>query len=377
MRTLALILRRQRLEYAGFLHDGAAVLQAEVPSTCGMAEPPALRETLRRIGAEFHRSAGGPPEVIALRLPFGGQAITAPCIANAATAERLRAAASQAPLHVPPVIRLAECCADVFPGAPVAFVPETGFFAALPEREHSYGLDAGVMLAMNLRRYGFHGIFHEAACAWMARRARNEGIAGSQRILSIVLEPKLEAAAVIGGRPLTVTGGATPLEGLPGETSGGDTDAGIVLAVAREMGWGAEQINAALTRESGLYGLAGRRITFPYLFDSNDETLEPVREIVRYRLLLACGSGIAAMGGLDGIVFSGRYATLGERLRPWLAGRLRLKGDSTRPVAWERLNTPLSRLLADAAIAAMLREPASSRDTPSGLRSLPRHAKHG
>ena len=93
----------------------------------------------------------------------------------------------------------------------------------------------------------------------------------------------------------------------------------------------------------------------------NDPGLEEVREIIRYRLLLACGAGIAAMSGLDGIVFSGRYAELGRQLGPWLASSIRLKGDSANPVPWECFRTPLSRLVADAAITAVLGSPAHAR----------------
>lgn len=239
-------------------------------------------------------------------------------------------------------------------GAPVVLVFETAFFTALPERERSYGLDAELMHSMGLRRYGFHGIFHEGACREMARRAREAGGRTPQRLLSIVLEPKPEVAAVFGNRPLTVTSGATPLEGIPSETSCGELDPGIILALSREKGWGPEQINSALTRESGLLGLVGRRITFDELFSSDAADLAEARAVIRYRLLLACGAGIAAMSGLDGIVFSGRYADSGPQLGPWLTARIRLKGDSPTPARWECFRTPLSRLVADAAITAVL-----------------------
>jgi len=356
MRVLALILRPRHLEYAGFA-NGVPIVEGAIPSHDRCTDTALLRGMLSNISAEFQRAAADRPEAVALRVPFGGPEFRKPALAGAEVLDKLEAVTASAPLHIPGTVHLARCCGQEFGGAPVALVFETAFFCALPEREYSYGLDAGKMDSMRLRRYGFHGIFHEEACRHMTRRARERGVKSPQRILSIVLEPKPEAAAVFGNRPLTVTSGATPLEGIPGETSGGELDPGIVLALSREKGWGPEQINSMLTRESGLLGLTGRRITFEELFNLNDPGLEETREIIRYRLLLACGAGIAAMSGLDGIVFSGRHADLGRQLGPWLASRIRLRSDSANPAPWECFRAPLTRLLADAAITTVLGTP--------------------
>jgi acetate kinase len=64
----------------------------------------------------------------------------------------------------------------------------------------------------------------------------------------------------------TVTGGTTPLEGLPGETTCGDLDPGIILYLAEQMKWGPEQINALLTQESGLSSMAQRPLTLSELY---------------------------------------------------------------------------------------------------------------
>jgi acetate kinase len=119
-----------------------------------------------------------------------------------------------------------------------------------------------------------------------------------------------------------VTSGATPLEGLMGDTSCGDIDAGIIVTVAKEFNWGVEKINRMLSEESGLTGMAGHRVTIKDLFDSGFESGNPAREMFLYRLLQVCGSGIAAMGAIDSIVFSGRYRMAGKLIGPWLVKKL-------------------------------------------------------
>jgi acetate kinase len=89
-----------------------------------------------------------------------------------------------------------------------------------------------------LRRWGYHGLFHEAASMEAGRAWRKRGFDQPARILSICLEAQPEIAAVLGRRPITVTSGATPLEGLPGETNSGEIDPAVALALAGEAGLG-------------------------------------------------------------------------------------------------------------------------------------------
>ncbi|HQO34738.1 MAG TPA: hypothetical protein PLG59_08765, partial [bacterium] len=114
-------------------------------------------------------------------------------------------------------------------------------------------------------------------------------------------------------------------------------------------GWGPEQINTVLTRESGLLGVVGKTATLDTIFRSNDPEVRLAREMIQYRILLACGAGIAAMGGVDAIVFSGDYVDVGEILGPWLSSKLVLKGERGQVVPWMCFRESLDRLIADSA----------------------------
>ena len=147
-----------------------------------------------------------------------------------------------------------------------------------------------------------------------------------------------------------VTGGATPLEGLPGERSCGDLDPSIVLTLARDKGWGPEQINTVLTQQSGLLGLTGKPATLKDVLTSDDPAVDLAREVFRYRVLLASGAGMATMGGLDTIVFSGRDHAVSKNLGPWLASRLTLdRSANKREIPWTVFTKPVDRVIADVA----------------------------
>ena len=221
--------------------------------------------------------------------------------------------------------------------------------ADMPERECHYALDVKSLGMPNLRRYGYHGLFHEAACAMARDHAYEQGFHFPERCLSICLENRPEIVAVDGIQPVMVSSGTTPLEGLPGQTTAGELDAGIVLKLVRKKKWGPEQINHALTMESGLSGIAGRPVRLDEVLESDDPSLRLARDVFRHRLLSACGSGIAVLGGLDAIIFSGRYAPSAHCLGPWLQERLKraYQGTSELESHEYTLSHGIDRILAD------------------------------
>jgi acetate kinase len=219
----------------------------------------------------------------------------------------------------------------------------------MPERECRYALDVNSLGMPNLRRYGYHGLFHEAACAMAMDFAYKEGSFFPGRCLSICLDTQPEIVAVDGLHPVMVSSGATPLEGLPGQTTAGELDAGIVMKLVQEKKWGPEQINHALTMESGLSGIAGRPVRLDEVLESDDPSLRLARDVFRHRLLLACGSAIAVLGGLDAIIFSGRYASSVHCLGPWLRERLERAYHGRRKfvIHEHTLSQGIDRILAD------------------------------
>jgi len=282
---------------------------------------------------------------------------------------RFAALSAEAPMHVPPVHLLAQASLQAFAGAAVVMAFETAFFVDLPDRERRYGIADD-----RVRRFGYHGLYHQAAS--QEREGLQDNVA--MRTLSLCLEPRPELAAVIGHRPVMVTSGATPLEGLPGETTCGELDPTIVLTMARKLGWGPEEINDVLTRKSGFRGLLGRKVHLSELLDSStwsakggclsravDGTLTAARNILAYRILLAAGAAVASMGGVDRIVLTGRYTQDGGGLARWLAQRLRPAGDNGKCPPVLRCRRSLPRILADQGLVAAYEDRESSQATGS------------
>jgi acetate kinase len=293
--------------------------------------------------------AGLGPDLVAVRLLHGGEAFTGPTLATRESIAALEGQVPDAPLHLPPAIELLRACGRVFRGVRVVMLFETSFFAGLPERERLYAVDPDAAKSLRLRRTGYHGLLHGAACSRVVRSFRSKGAGPAPRILSICLEPRPELAAAVGVRPVMVTGGVTPLEGLPGETSCGDLDPGLVVSLGEEGGWGPEEVDALLSRGSGLSALAGRPVTLGEVLCPGAGDLRLARSVFLHRLILAGGAGAGAMGGVDAVVFSGRYAAAAGRLGRRLAPR----------VAVEVFADPVERVAADAAVAAVSLAPSA------------------
>ncbi|HBC87241.1 MAG TPA: hypothetical protein DCZ94_09825 [Lentisphaeria bacterium] len=284
-------------------------------------------------------------DLICIRAPYGGEDFKSPELLTDKSIKKLRKIEHVAPMHIPALIELINLLKDYFRGTPISLVFETSFFTRLPEREYVYAVDPGLAGGIPLRRFGYHGIFHERAFEFSHDKDK-----GRSRVISICLEPIPEICAVKNGNPLMVTGGATPLEGLPGETTCGDIDPLIILSLSESLGWGPEEINKTLSRKSGIQGLTGKKMNFAGLFSSSDSNAVLAKNLFLYKILLATGSAIAAMGGVDAIVFSGRYHDLGKEIHTYLLSKLDLPVDNC-----EVLPDNLLRLTAEAGLLSLLK----------------------
>jgi acetate kinase len=301
-------------------------------------------------------------DVVSIRAVFGGRDFGSPVLLDASSEKRLLGLAAQAPLSVARTTALVEQTRSVFPATPIALAFETSFFVDLPTRETTYALpsDAGVVA----RRWGYHGLFHEAAIGHLEHKAAR----GSRpaRLLSICLETRPEIAAVHGRTPLMVTSGSTPVEGLPGEYSCGDVDPAIPLALATDATLGPERANIVLTEESGFFGMLGWPATLGEVLTLKRARIAKVREHLLYRMLLAAGSGLSALEGLDGVVFSGRYAGQAKPVAEYLLPRLENTLDlPPHTLPWTVCPASLESIVAEAGATALLGHRTQERGRPA------------
>jgi acetate kinase len=241
------------------------------------------------------------------RVVHGGERFTSSVVICDDVIAGIEAAVPYAPLHNPAHLIGIREARRIFPALADKNVAvfDTAFHRDLPEHARRYAVPDHWHQQHGLRRYGFHGISH----ASVARQAAVflQRPPAELRLISLHLGNGASACAIAGGRSVDTSMGMTPLEGLVMGTRSGDLDIGAALHVARREGWTLEQLEQALTRDSGLRGLCGDSDIRAVLgrCGQGDAGAQLALSIYCYRIRKYLGAYIAALGGLDALVFTG------------------------------------------------------------------------
>ncbi|MBN2546612.1 MAG: acetate/propionate family kinase [Spirochaetes bacterium] len=260
------------------------------------------------------------PDYLIIKSLYGGDIFNKPVLYNNLVLKQLNKIVNKSPLQINLLIEIINGCRRLFDTVPIVLFFETSFFHKLPVYEKMYAIDPDISNNNGFFRFGYHGIHHEAALNFIYD---SEIISKfNNRILSVYLDKNPEIVAIKNKKPVTVTSGATPLEGIMGEKKCGKLDPSIVFILIKKLKIGLEKINYLLTQQSGLYGLTGKKISFLDLYNLNVCEFEQAKTIFEYNIQLEIGSGISAIGGLDYIIFSGNYSEIGKYLLKDLNGYL-------------------------------------------------------
>jgi acetate kinase len=194
----------------------------------------------------------------------------------------------------------------LMPNVPQVAVFDTVFHQNMPVHAFLYGLPYDLYEKDHIRRYGFHGISHN----YMALKS-SEHLRRNYRMLKIItchLGNGASISAVDHGQSVDTSMGMTPLEGLIMGTRSGDVDPSIIMFLMKEKKMGVEEVDELLNKKSGLLGLSGISSDFREIQDAankGDSRAITTVNLFCYRIRKYIGAYVAAMGGIDAVVFSG------------------------------------------------------------------------
>jgi len=250
------------------------------------------------------------------RVVHGGSVFNQPVVLDDTVDESLGMLTDLAPLHNPRGLAAIAALRELRPDLPQVACFDTSFHATMPAKAATYALPLAWRERWGIRRYGFHGLSH----AWASRRAGvlmgrpTEGL----RLVTAHLGAGASLAAVAHGTSVDTTMGFTPMEGLVMATRSGSVDPGLILWVQRRGPLSADDVEHVLEHESGLLGLSGISGDLRRVIDSADagqETAQLAYDVYVYRFQTAVAAMTAAMGGIDGLVFTGGAGEASSRLR--------------------------------------------------------------
>ena len=183
----------------------------------------------------------------------------------------------------------------------------------MPRQAFTYAIPYEHYEKRGIRRYGFHGTSHHyvalQAATYLRRRLQE------LKIVTSHLGNGASLCAVDHGRSIDTSMGLTPLEGLVMGTRSGDLDPALVLHIQRELGLSPDEVDSLLNRKSGLLGLSGFSSDMREVLDAADNGERRAQLAVQvycYRIKKYVGAYVAALGGLDALVFT---AGVGENSR--------------------------------------------------------------
>lgn len=242
------------------------------------------------------------------RVVHGGLAHSQPARATPDLLAELDALVPLAPLHEPHNLAPIKMAFQLNPELPQVACFDTAFHRTLPEIEQAFALPYA-LYEKGVRRFGFHGPSYEYIASVLPAHAPE---IANGRVVVAHLGNGCSACALRGRVSIATTMGFTALDGLPMGTRCGELDPGIVLHLLQE-GMKADEIADLLYRRSGMLGLSGISSDFREILASRDPRARFAIEVFCHRVAGQIALLAAALGGLDGVVFT---AGVGENAAP-------------------------------------------------------------
>jgi len=280
------------------------------------------------------------------RVVHGGLRFSRPARVTPELLAELEALVPLAPLHEPYNLAPIKMAMTLNPDLPQVACFDTAFHRTAPAVDQAFALPYS-FYEEGIRRYGFHGLSYEYIASVLPERAPE---IADGRVVVAHLGNGCSACAMRERTSVTTTMGFTALDGLPMGTRCGELDAGVVLYLIQQKGMSADELVDLLYRRSGMLGLSGISSDFRELLASDNPRAHFAVELFCNRVARHIASLAAALGGLDGIVFT---AGVGENAAPvrsaicqacaWLG--LELDETANREHK-ERISTPHSRVAA-------------------------------
>ncbi len=284
---------------AGRVSEIGGTGRVEIGNTNQRAEIPDHRAALSAAFAALQAEgfALSSLTAVAHRIVHGGARLTAPCRITPSVLAEIAACIPLAPLHNPANLTAIRALATIAPDLPQYASFDTGFHASNPEVATTYALPPAER--NQLRRYGFHGLSYAAIVRKVQEKSQ---ISRYNRMLILHLGNGASLCGTVNGRSVATTMGYSPLDGLTMGTRSGSIDGNAVLDLATRHG--VEAAARILNRQSGLLGLGGHSDMRALHRAATAEARFAVEHFC-YWAVRHAGSMIAAMGGLDAVVFTG------------------------------------------------------------------------
>lgn len=244
------------------------------------------------------------------RVVHGGEKFASSTVINEEVLAAIEECNDLAPLHNPANLIGIRACQELMPNVPMVAVFDTAFHQTMPEKAYMYGLPYEYYEQYKVRRYGFHGTSHSFVSKRTAELLGRDY--NATKTIVCHLGNGASICAVENGKSVDTSMGLTPLEGLVMGTRSGDIDPAILEFLAKKENMDIAALMNMLNKKSGVQGVSGISSDFRDLTagaKEGNKRAQIALDVFGYRVAKYVGSYVAAMNGVDAIVFT---AGIGE-----------------------------------------------------------------
>ena len=240
------------------------------------------------------------------RVVHGGEHFAEPVLINTNVFSQLERLVPLAPLHQPHNLAAIRALMTLQPTLPQVACFDTAFHRTQDTLAQNFALPRE-LTASGIKRYGFHGLSYEYIASVLPQHL---GTRADGKVIVAHLGNGASLCAMRNRKSVATTMGFTALDGLMMGTRCGAIDPGVLFYLMREKGLSAQQVEDLLYRRSGLLGVSGLSSDMRELLASSAPAAQEAIDLFCYRAMREMGSLVAALGGLDALVFT---AGIGER----------------------------------------------------------------
>lgn len=302
------------------------------------------------------------------RVVHGGEKFAASAVITDEMIKTVEECNDLAPLHNPANLIGIRVCAELMPHVPQVGVFDTAFHQTMPPKAYLYGLPLEYYKKYKIRRYGFHGTSH----SYVSKHAiQFLGLdPDNSKVIVCHLGNGSSISAVQNGKCIDTTMGLTPLEGVIMGTRSGSIDPAIVEFIAKKENLDIAGVMNVLNKKSGLLGMSGISSDMRDLEDAaaeGNEDAKNAREALAYGIAKYVGGYVAAMNGVDAIIFTAGIGENDNLVREDICSYFKYLGVTIDPEANKKrgedivISTPDSRV--KVAVIPTNEELAICRDT--------------
>jgi acetate kinase len=251
---------------------------------------------------------------ISHRIVHGGEIFSGPVLIDHSVITELKKLIPLAPLHQPYNIDGIEAAIDHFPSLPQIACFDSAFHLTQSPIARSYALPENIS-PLPIKHYGFHGLSYEYIIQALPKEF------SPQKNIIAHLGNGASLCATENKRSVATTMGFTAVDGLPMGTRCGSLDPGIILYLL-SIGMTEKSITELLYKKSGLLGVSGLSSDMRVLLDSHEPKADFAIALFVYRAIREIGSLVAALDGVDNIIFTGGIGENAVVIRQQICNKL-------------------------------------------------------